>query len=318
MEDDRAERQLVVIAEENQDWELSTYTWTRDDLAMPALQRYLAQAAKIRYQRRVWAGGDQVRDLIAQSRVRANELVRWVEAGPPSPGLSRPSPPFARHSSDPAARVRHLHADFLRLVSASSELAAISHSVEIAESNMRAILREDVDKTTQHDPFADDLELAGHFIVEIADDLTYLEAATTHARETLVAVERAVLGWPQITALEGIGAGSARSPANGTVHTDSGHTDARARICDAMSGLFATITDRSQLLARIGIPRHRLPEIQAGNSWQWWWEVLEELDKGLVVDPYPRLIAAARATYPGNHLLAQLAAEHGLDGTFGE
>jgi hypothetical protein len=54
----RADRAVVVVAPAGRADELSAYTWSRGDTALPPLGRYLFHAARIRYQARVLADAD--------------------------------------------------------------------------------------------------------------------------------------------------------------------------------------------------------------------------------------------------------------------
>lgn len=297
-DDDRAKREFLVFAAQDKDRELSTYTWQRNDLAMPALARYLAHAAKVRYQRRVWAGGDQARMLINQVSAQAHDLILRVEAG-----LSDPKPP--PHDDHLHAHARRLEVGLARLASLASEFADLDRSIEIAAWNMRAVLREDVDTDVQTGPFIDDLALTEHFAVQISDDRGYLDEAIQRARQALAIVP------PLLPPPSGQGAVGGPGPPLVPV-TEPEAIPARQRCCEVMARLFTSRTARSQLLERIGVSRDRLPEIGAGNSREWWWEVLAELDKGIIVDPYSRLVTAALNFYPGNPELGRLAAEYGV------
>ncbi|MFJ6673276.1 CATRA conflict system CASPASE/TPR repeat-associated protein [Actinosynnema sp. NPDC091369] len=69
------DRDLVVTAPVGQDDRLSAWTWSRGDVALPPLARYLANAAKLRHHIRVWQRDqfwlDQLR---AQVDTRVDEL----------------------------------------------------------------------------------------------------------------------------------------------------------------------------------------------------------------------------------------------------
>ena len=51
--DERAERRVVIVAPSGRDPELSAWVWSRGDLSITPLTRYLMHAAKIRYELRV-------------------------------------------------------------------------------------------------------------------------------------------------------------------------------------------------------------------------------------------------------------------------
>jgi hypothetical protein len=81
--------------------------------------------------------------------------------------------------------------------------------------------------------------------------------------------------------------------------------------------------DRSTLplLQQIGFPLERIPGWQGTNAATWWALLLDELDGGVIAQPYRRLLAAVLRTYQANGVLLDLAERYGVpvpDGTVSE
>ncbi|KAA0940809.1 CATRA conflict system CASPASE/TPR repeat-associated protein [Streptomyces apricus] len=156
-DDGQAERRVVVIAPGDQDAELSAWTWSQGDPAMPPLARYLMHAAKLRYQARVRGDGEQLKRLID----RVNDHVAQVRTA-----LERGSTAYAA-----LARLRLDEAD---LASALRDVRTMRRTVEIAVDNMTTALAE---------PFGSDRRLAEWLASQLSDDAEYLEATREVARE---------------------------------------------------------------------------------------------------------------------------------------
>lgn len=150
-------RRVVVIAPEDRDAELSAWTWSQGDPALPPLGRYLMHAAKLRYQARVRGDGEQLRRLIDG----ANDHVAQVRAA------------LERESSDPAALLG-LRLDEADLTSAARDVRTMRRTVEIAADNMTDALAA---------PFGSDRRLSDWLAGQLGDDAEYLEAARETARE---------------------------------------------------------------------------------------------------------------------------------------
>lgn len=156
-DEDQAGRSLVVLAPEGREAELSAWTFSQGDPAMPPLARYLMHAAKLRYQARVRDDGGQLKRLIDG----VNDHVAHVRTA------------LEGDSTDVTAlaRLRRGEAD---LASALRDVRAMRRTVDIAVGNMTAALAQ---------PFPSDRRLAEWLGTQLGDDEEYLEATREMARE---------------------------------------------------------------------------------------------------------------------------------------
>ncbi|WP_261567256.1 effector-associated domain EAD1-containing protein [Frankia gtarii] len=66
------------------------------------------------------------------------------------------------------------------------------------------------------------------------------------------------------------------------------------------------------VLEAVGIPVERRPAWQNVNPEQWWGEVFQDFDAGIVASPYRTLMGVVVRTHPGNETLHRLAVRHGV------
>jgi hypothetical protein len=164
--DARAERRLAVVAAQDRDPELTAWTWTTRARDLPPLARYLLNAAKLRYQLRVWATAEAMGQLRRETDAAISRLLATTDASPPGPGRQAELLEASRALVDLQARERGL-------VDRATRCREMSRTVEIAASNLT---------TLGGDPaigglFADDRALADWFLQRLDDEVTYLEAA---------------------------------------------------------------------------------------------------------------------------------------------
>ncbi|MFJ7983788.1 CATRA conflict system CASPASE/TPR repeat-associated protein [Streptomyces sp. NPDC096351] len=162
-DDARAERRLYLAADTADDDLLSAWTWSRGDLALPRLARYLLHAAKLRYELRVFA------------RDTGDVRLPDAEPGPPDGGpgaLDRRAGRLARRRGAAAAlalSLRELH-----------------RTGAIAAANMAETLRDrEPAVLAGAGPFADDRQLAAWFLARVDDEAHYLELAASQAEQAL-------------------------------------------------------------------------------------------------------------------------------------
>ncbi|MFB8406304.1 CATRA conflict system CASPASE/TPR repeat-associated protein [Streptomyces sp. NPDC055912] len=162
-EDARAERRLHLAADTADDDLLSAWTWSRGDLALPRLARYLLHAAKLRYELRVF------------ERDTGDARLPDVDPGPPDdrPGAhDRTAGQLARRRAAAAAlaiSLRELH-----------------RTGTIAAANMAETLRDREPMVLAGaGPFADDRQLADWFLARVDDEAHYLELAASQAEQAL-------------------------------------------------------------------------------------------------------------------------------------
>ncbi|GAA3934298.1 CATRA conflict system CASPASE/TPR repeat-associated protein [Actinoplanes auranticolor] len=159
---DRAVRRFVVLADPEQDAELSGFTWSAGGVALPPLGRYLMHAAKLRYQSRVRGDGGG----LARVRQRAGA------------GLDR----LVTLLGDPAAAAEvagaraTVTAETASLLGALQALQTMRQTVEIARDNMAAALP---------DLLPSDVRLAEVVARRLDDDRFLLEQVRDRATETL-------------------------------------------------------------------------------------------------------------------------------------
>ena len=135
-EDSRPERRIAVVAAKERETAVDAWVWTRGDAILPPLGRYLLHAAKIRYELRVHAGGQEVRKLRDQADARVDDclglLAHEDEAG---------SVPESEESLIAAStRLVVVQAGSAGLVQAATRLREMRRTVQIATANMAAAL----------------------------------------------------------------------------------------------------------------------------------------------------------------------------------
>ncbi|MEV0168102.1 CATRA conflict system CASPASE/TPR repeat-associated protein [Nonomuraea fuscirosea] len=157
-DDGRPERRLAVVAPHNRDAELSAWTWSRGDVQLPPLARYLMHAAKLRHQVRVWDGGDLTRQVEREAE-RRMDRIQYLLRDDPGPKLT--------------ADLRRLRADMANLTTISTNLGIMRRTVEIAVDNMTRSL---------HEPLPADLKLAEWFLKELDDASHYLNLTLSRAK----------------------------------------------------------------------------------------------------------------------------------------
>ncbi|MFB8077409.1 CATRA conflict system CASPASE/TPR repeat-associated protein [Streptomyces sp. NPDC056013] len=161
-DDARVERRLYLAADTADDDLLSAWTWSRGDLALPRLARYLLHAAKLRYELRVF------------ERDTGDVRLPDVDPGPPDdrPGaLDRTAGLLARRRAAAAAlaiSLRELH-----------------RTGAIAAANMAETLRDREPMVLAGAPFADDRQLADWFLARVDDEAHYLELTASQAEQAL-------------------------------------------------------------------------------------------------------------------------------------
>ncbi|WP_108999157.1 CATRA conflict system CASPASE/TPR repeat-associated protein [Streptomyces rishiriensis] len=157
-DDSGARRRIVVLASENQDAQLSAWTWSQGQPDMPPLCRYSMHAAKLRYQARVRDDGDVIGTLIRQVVERADQLLE----------SSR------RRPADALAELGLLGDDEARLSLVQANVRDMLQTVRIAVDNM-----------TKAQPafFPADRELADWLPRQLGDDADYLTSARLRAED---------------------------------------------------------------------------------------------------------------------------------------
>ncbi|MGW1619565.1 CATRA conflict system CASPASE/TPR repeat-associated protein [Streptomyces sp. NPDC002172] len=151
-------RRIVVLAPQDQDAELSAWTWSRGQPDMPPLCRYSMHAAKLRYQARVRDDGDVIGTLIRQVVERTDQL----------PELSH------RRPADASAELGALRDDEARLALVHADVRDMLHTVRIAVDNMAK---------AQSALFPTDRELAEWLPRQLGNDADYLTSARQRAED---------------------------------------------------------------------------------------------------------------------------------------
>ncbi|MCZ7456247.1 CATRA conflict system CASPASE/TPR repeat-associated protein [Streptomyces sp. WMMC940] len=172
-DDRRAVRRLLVVGPAPADEEMSSWAWNSGDRegSLVPLARYLQHAAKVRYELRVWQGGQDfhaVRLQVDAALDRLLELLRQPE------------------SADAEQEVTEAQTHRARLVMVSSRLREMRRTVQIARANMsRAVPSLD-------GPFGDDHDMLDWFVMQLDDDAAYLDAARQRAHEVDTLADAAV------------------------------------------------------------------------------------------------------------------------------
>ena len=175
-EDSRSGRRIAVVAAEDRESALDEWVWTRGDAVLPPFGRYLLHVAKIRYQLRVHAGGQEVRQLRNRADAQVDDLLGL---------LARENEPGSVPESDDSliaasTRLLAVQAGSAGLVQAATRLREMRRTVQIATANMAAALGPGF---AEAGPLADDRALADWFAQQLDDDALYLEAARERTRD---------------------------------------------------------------------------------------------------------------------------------------
>lgn len=169
--DARAERRWVVIAAHDRDPELTAWAWTTRARELPPLGKYLLNAAKLRYQLRVWAAAESIGRLRTDTDAAIATLLNMTAA---PHGPSRQSDLLkASHA------LVNLQARERGLVDRSTRSREMSRTVEIATANLTTLCGD----PTLGGPFTDDRALAEWFVQRLDDEATYLEAALRRSEQ---------------------------------------------------------------------------------------------------------------------------------------
>jgi len=161
--DDRMLRRFVLAIAPDADPAASAWVWSRGDVAIPPLARYLLHAAKLRYEMRVWRSDGQARELRA--------------------ALDTLSAEFRRLGASDPARQRLLQLRSLDVKLLGADLRDLRQSVEIAAGNLRRAF----DLSGLLIPggaFADDAALADSMLEALDDEVAYLGRAAERAELT--------------------------------------------------------------------------------------------------------------------------------------
>jgi predicted nucleotide-binding protein len=161
--DDRMLRRFVLAIAPDADPAASAWVWSRGDVAIPPLARYLLHAAKLRYEMRVWHSDSQARELRA--------------------ALDALSAEFRRLGASDPAKERLLRLRSLDVKLLDADLRDLRQSVEIAAGNLSRAF--DLNGLlVPGSAFADDAALAQSMLEALDDEVAYLGRAADRAELT--------------------------------------------------------------------------------------------------------------------------------------
>ncbi|MCK9896054.1 CATRA conflict system CASPASE/TPR repeat-associated protein [Frankia sp. AgB32] len=293
--DHRALRRLIVLGAADREASLGAWTWSAGDTAPAPLALYLAQAAKMRLQGRVWAGGrtaERLRRRLDGAATRLGDRLAaagllGVDRAPGAAGLVDP---------DLADGLARLRAEVFHEVSVRTTTEDLRRNVEIAAANMRALTHREVIPTGYADPFREDQECAEHLVGLLADAQAFLHGAGRRAREVArVCARLGVLVAP-----------AAGAPVDVRLTGED-----RLALLDELADVYADPVRARRLVIDLGAPRRHLPVPEGHSPRDWWAEVLHELESGLVATPVRGVLRAALASYPHNVTFRAIAARYG-------
>jgi predicted nucleotide-binding protein len=202
-------REIVIIAAEDREDELSAWAWSDGTAGLPPFARYLMHAAKLRYEARLldaWGRGEQRGDIAA---ILAELGVALA-----------PEAPHREKAGLLRSRLSRLRAEEARLNALKADLERLGTTVSIAHGNLDAAAGTDAGAAGM---FAADQALAGWLSQQTEDYLGYLRTdleETRRARE----LAREELGQ---AATAQASAASGASPASGA---DAASGDAPAQV----------------------------------------------------------------------------------------
>ena len=183
----RACRRIAVLAGAERADELSAWTWSRGDLALPPFARYLSHAAILRYQLRVWDHGavtSQVRRQIDAPVARLVELL--LATGRETPGGG------ADELDAAAARVTELLVSEIGLIVTVTRLRQMRRAVAATQANLQAALPALSGDDREGGLFGGDRALGAWFGQVLEDDVVYLDATWDRARDLIERVDAVV------------------------------------------------------------------------------------------------------------------------------
>lgn len=290
--DERRHRQVVVVAPSGLEADLSAWAWSDGDSEPPSLGCYLAYAASVRYQLRVWQDGQWYRDARTAVSDLCDELAGLVasETGSdPDPEATGPDPTVERRE--------RLRQGTLRLIMISTLLSEMQRSVEIARSNMAAVLAVQIGSGNPPEWWVDDRRLADWFVQQLDDDRTFLAAT----RQRAAAVGDAVDDWLRRRA--------ARQPAPPDLPLSG---DDRSTLLRTLAEVFFNDGLADPVLSEVGLARSRRHPIGGSSSITAWSTMVVAMENGAVPAPYRGLLTAALNQFPHNSVFRRLASEYGV------
>ena len=183
----RACRRIAVLAGAERADELSAWTWSRGDLALPPFARYLSHAAILRYQLRVWGGGAITKQVRRQIDAPVARLVDLVAGETPDAGTDE--------LDKAAALVTEL---LVREISDNGVIVTVTslrqmrRAVEATQANLQASLPTLTAADRERGLFGGDRALGAWFGQVLDDDIVYLDATRDRARDLIERVDAIV------------------------------------------------------------------------------------------------------------------------------
>ncbi|MDT3443937.1 MULTISPECIES: CATRA conflict system CASPASE/TPR repeat-associated protein [unclassified Pseudofrankia] len=293
--DYRPLRRLMITTTAAREAALGAWTWSSGGAAPPPLQLYLAEAAKMRLQGRVWTAGAPA---VEQLRHRLDEGARRLGGGLAEAGLlgAGAEASTAVSVAALAERLAQVRSDVFHEISARTSLLDVERNVRIAAANMQALTMSTVIPTGLADPFEEDQRCARHLLDLLGDGGAFLASAGARARAAVHATEQA-----------GLAAEVGAPIGDPTIAGED-----RLAFLDELSELYADPLKAYHLVEGLEVPRGRLPVASGLNPRTWWGEVFRELESGILASPFRDLLSAALTDYCHNGQLLDLASRYGV------
>jgi predicted nucleotide-binding protein len=201
-------REIVVVAAEDREEELSAWAWSDGTTALPPFARYLLHAAKLRYEARLlddWEQGPRGGDVNAMLAELSVALA--------------PDAPHPDKAGLLGSRLSRLRAQEVHLRALVADLERLSNTVTIAHANLGRAAEGDA-SAGEAGMFAADQALARWLTGQLGDYLSYTRtdfAQTRHAREIVGAeLEQAMHSTPPEPSSSPVEPGSAAKPSAST------------------------------------------------------------------------------------------------------
>ncbi|GAA1866831.1 CATRA conflict system CASPASE/TPR repeat-associated protein [Actinomadura bangladeshensis] len=169
-DDRRVERRLVVIARRDGEHDLSDWTWIGPGAVLPPLAGYLLNAARLRFELRIWDDGEGTRRLREDTDTVVGRLLGTVTA---SAGRGHGEAELI----DASRELVSLQTRAMGLADRTARLREMARTVAIAAANLAAF----GGGTQLGGLFADDRALAEWFGRRLDDETAYLDAASQRA-----------------------------------------------------------------------------------------------------------------------------------------
>lgn len=186
--DDRYLRRIVAVAPVKRWAQADAWAWSRGDPSLPPSALYFLQAAKMRYQLRVYHRRSGLEDLQSRTEAAVSYAMGVLSTGAQKPTGELEHLPTSGDMLAVRGVLSALVTDSAGLIASRSRMREMRATVDIAQANMAAVLRTWTPATEVTGLFADDQDMADWFSHQLADNVVYLDSVCDRAQEAASAL----------------------------------------------------------------------------------------------------------------------------------